>query len=183
MLGLIEELGWSDQVLFPRPYTVIYFEGEFYPFDSITSNMPKFLLRHYSLVDVARFGLAGVYLRFSSNWKPLEGHYSGRLDVRDFGQRIYELLWLPMLVGKFGEVNANTVNMAWLWPRLTRGRTAPGHLRGRVPGIDGQSGRFLRSRGAEIRLGTAVTGIQRDDLGLNVRGDTESRRPGIEIPV
>ena len=31
MLGLIEELGWSDQVLFPRPYTVIYFEGKFYP--------------------------------------------------------------------------------------------------------------------------------------------------------
>jgi protoporphyrinogen oxidase len=46
MLGLIEELGWSDQVLFPRPYTVIYFGGKFYPFDSITSNMPKFLLRH-----------------------------------------------------------------------------------------------------------------------------------------
>ncbi len=35
MLGLIDELGWSDQVLFPRPYTVMYYKGKFYPFDSI----------------------------------------------------------------------------------------------------------------------------------------------------
>ena len=32
MLGLIEELGWSDQVLFPRPVTVMYYKGKFYPF-------------------------------------------------------------------------------------------------------------------------------------------------------
>src|SRR3989304_9209106 len=35
ILGLIEELGWSARVLFPRPYTVMYHEGRFYPFDSI----------------------------------------------------------------------------------------------------------------------------------------------------
>ena len=34
MLGLIERLGWRDQVLFPRPYTVIYYQGKFYPLDS-----------------------------------------------------------------------------------------------------------------------------------------------------
>ena len=35
MLGLIDELGLSDKVLFPRPYTVVYHNGKFYPFDSI----------------------------------------------------------------------------------------------------------------------------------------------------
>ena len=35
MLGLIAELGWQDRVLFPRPYTVMYVDGNFYPFDSI----------------------------------------------------------------------------------------------------------------------------------------------------
>ena len=35
MLGLIEELGWSGRVRFPRPYTVVYHEGRFYPFRSI----------------------------------------------------------------------------------------------------------------------------------------------------
>ena len=34
MLGLIKELGWSDQVLFPRPLTVAYINGRFQPLDS-----------------------------------------------------------------------------------------------------------------------------------------------------
>ena len=35
MLGLIAELGLSDKVLFPRPYTVLLYKGKWYPFDSI----------------------------------------------------------------------------------------------------------------------------------------------------
>ena len=33
ILELIEELGWSEKVLFPRPYTVLYYRDKFYPFD------------------------------------------------------------------------------------------------------------------------------------------------------
>ena len=31
MLGLIEELGLSDNVIFPRPTTVMYYNGKFLP--------------------------------------------------------------------------------------------------------------------------------------------------------
>ena len=34
MLGLIDELGWRDQVIFRRPYTVVFFDGKFQPLDS-----------------------------------------------------------------------------------------------------------------------------------------------------
>ncbi len=35
ILGLIEELGWKDDVIFPRPYTVMFYQDRFYPFDAI----------------------------------------------------------------------------------------------------------------------------------------------------
>ncbi len=35
MLSLIDELGWRERVIFRRPYTVMYHQGKFYPFDSI----------------------------------------------------------------------------------------------------------------------------------------------------
>jgi protoporphyrinogen oxidase len=38
VLGLIDEIGARDKVLFPRPYTVIYYQGQFYPFDHMFSN-------------------------------------------------------------------------------------------------------------------------------------------------
>ena len=173
MLGLIEELGWRDQVIFPRPYTVIYWQGKFHPFDSITSNMPLFLLRHYSLLDVIRFGLAGVYLRFSSNWQPLEQYTAAEWTQRYFGKRVYELFWRPMLVGKFGEENLATVNMAWLWARLHSRTTRLGTFTGGFQAFMDKFADALRARGVEIRLGAPVTGIQRD-LGLKSQADTAS---------
>jgi protoporphyrinogen oxidase len=187
MLGFIQELGWRDQVIFPRPYTAIYWQGKFYPFDSITSNMPLFLLRHYSLIDVARFALAGVYLRFSSNWKPLEQYTAADWTQRYFGQRVYDLFWRPMLVGKFGEENLKTVNMAWLWARLHSRTTRLGTFTGGFQAFLDKLADLLRSQGVEIRLGVAVTGIrradglgsesqesQRDGLGLKSQSDTAS---------
>ena len=85
MLGFIKELGWSDQVLFPRPYTVIYYEGSSTRFDSIFTTMPAFLLRHFPLIDVARFGFVGIYLRFSANWEPLEKVTADEWTRRWFG--------------------------------------------------------------------------------------------------
>ncbi len=55
ILELIEELGWSNKVLFPRPVTVMYHKGKFFPFDSI----PNALLYPVS---------AGGSIRSDSDW-------------------------------------------------------------------------------------------------------------------
>jgi protoporphyrinogen oxidase len=172
VLGLIKELGWSDQVLFPRPYTVIYWEGKFYPFDSIYTNMPLFLLRHYPLTDVIRFGLVGAYLRFSPWWLPLERVTADEWTRRWFGERIYKLFWRPMLVGKFGEENLKVVNMAWLWARLHARTTRLGTFVGGFQAFLDKLADAARKQGAEIRLNCAVTRIS------SQKSKVESRRPG-----
>jgi protoporphyrinogen oxidase len=162
ILGLIDELGWRDQVVFPRPYTVIYYEGRFHPFDSMFTNMPLFLLRHFSPIDVLRFGLAGAYLRFWPRWQPLEKVTASEWTRRRFGARLYEAIWKPMLVGKFGEENLGVVNMAWLWARLHSRTTRLGTFKGGFQVFLNRLADVVRSRGADIRLGGPVTGIQRN---------------------
>jgi len=66
MLGLIDELGYADKVVFPRPYTVMYHEGEWHPFDSVIQ-----ALKYPGLgwgINKIRFGLVGLYLRMTENW-------------------------------------------------------------------------------------------------------------------
>jgi protoporphyrinogen oxidase len=65
MLGLIKELGWEDKVLFPRPLTVMYHNGKFYPFDSIVK-MALFPGLGFGL-DKIRFGCRVVSA--TNNWK------------------------------------------------------------------------------------------------------------------
>ncbi len=162
MLDFIRELGWSDQVLFPRPYTVVYYQGQFYPLDSYVE-AAKFMLRHFSLVDVARFGLVGLYLRFSPKWQPLERVTADAWMRRWAGKRVYDTLWRPMLVGKFGEENLNLVNMAWFWARLHARTTRLGTFVGGFQAFMDKLAALLIGRGVAIRLGAAVTGIRRAD--------------------
>jgi len=175
MLDFIRELGWSDQVIFPRPYTVIYWEGKFYPFDSIFTTIPAFLLRHFPITDVIRYGVVGIYIRFLARWEPLEKVTADAWTRRWFGQRVYDLQLRPMLVGKFGEENLKIVNMAWLWARLRSRTTRLGTFVGGFQAFLDKLADLLRSRGVEIRLGIAVTGIRRTaGLRLKSQSDTGS---------
>ncbi len=168
MLGLIERLGWRDQVVFPRPYTVVYYEGKFYPLDSYVEAF-KFTLSKFGPIDLIRFGLTGLYLKLTPRWQPLEQVTADAWMRKMTGERIYNALWRPLLVGKFGEENLDVVNMAWLWARIHARTTRLGTFVGGFQAFVDKLADRLRSRGVEIRLSTPVTQIRRagaDQAGL-----------------
>jgi len=158
MLGLIKELGLSDQVLFPRPYTVVYYQGQFHPLDSYVETL-KFTMRHFSLLDLIRFGMAGLYLRLTTRWQPLEKVTADAWLRKWVGPNIYNTLWRPMLIGKFGEENLNVVNMAWFWARIKARTTRLGTFVGGFQTFWDKLADVVRAQGVEIRLNTPVTNI------------------------
>jgi protoporphyrinogen oxidase len=158
MLGLIAELGWRDQVVFRRPYTVVYYQGQFQPLDSYSEAL-KFTIRHFSLLDLVRFGLVGMYLRLTPWWQPLESVTADAWMRKWVGSRIYDTLWKPLLVGKFGEANLNVVNMAWLWARIKARTTRLGTFAGGFQAFLDRLAEVVRSQGTEIFLNRPVTGI------------------------
>ncbi|HEX9014007.1 MAG TPA: NAD(P)/FAD-dependent oxidoreductase [Anaerolineaceae bacterium] len=159
MLGLIDELGWSSQVRFPRPYTVMYHQGKFYPFDSMFTNIPLFLLRHYPLADVIRFGLVGLYLRLTNNWQSLEKTTAEAWMRKYAGDHVYEVMWEPMMIGKFGERYSRVVNMAWLWARLHARTTRLGTFEGGFQAFADQFAARLREMGVRICLSAPISRI------------------------
>jgi protoporphyrinogen oxidase len=170
MLGLIGELGWQDKVRFPRPYTVLLHRGKWYPFDSI----PKALMfpgLGFGL-DKVRFGFVGLFLRLTNNWKALERHTADTWMTRWAGRRVYEKMWKPLLVGKFGPYYQD-VNMAWMWARLKARSTRLGTFEGGFQAFADMLAGRLREMGVEIRLKASVQGIRRQAGGLeiNLAGD------------
>ncbi len=160
MLGLIKELGWSDKVLFPRPYTVMYHEGKFYPFDSITKAI-LFPGLGWGLNKV-RFGLVGLYLRLTNNWKALEKVTVDEWMRKWAGEKVYKLMWEPLVIGKFGERYYKTVNMAWMWARLKARTTRLGTFEGGFQNFADLFAEKLRGMGVDVRLSVKVELIKRD---------------------
>jgi len=161
ILGLIKELGWSDQVLFPRPFTVAYVNGKFEPLDSPLMAL-KFFLFNFPLIDMIRFGFATLYLRLTPWWQPLEQVTADAWTRKWYGERVYKTFWRPLLVGKFGEENLEVVNMAWLWARLHARTTRLGTFVGGFQKFLDNLAEVVKKQGAEIKLNTMVTGIKKD---------------------
>jgi protoporphyrinogen oxidase len=103
----------------------------------------------------------GVYLKLTPRWQPLEKVTAAEWMRRWCGPRVYEAMWKPLLVSKFGEENLGTVNMAWLWARLKARTTRLGTFRGGFQAFLDKLAGVVRGQGAELRLKCPVTGIRR----------------------
>lgn len=158
ILGLIDELGWRDQVLFPRPVTVMYHKGKFYPFDSIPA-----ALMYPGLgwgINKIRFGLVGLYLRLTKNWQPLEKTTVDAWMRKWAGDKVYKQMWEPMMIGKFGEEYAKVVNMAWMWARLHVRTTRLGTFQGGFQTFADKFADRLRQMGVNILLNSRIKKIE-----------------------
>jgi len=171
MLGLIKELGWEDKVLFPRPLTVMYHKGKFYPFDSILK-MALFPGLGFGL-DKIRFGFVGLYLRLTNNWKALEQVTADAWMMKWAGKNVYEKMWKPLLVGKFGPYYAQ-VNMAWMWARIKARTTRLGTFEGGFQRFASLFAEHLLEMGIEFRMGVSVESIKREQAQLAVRSEGQS---------
>jgi protoporphyrinogen oxidase len=172
MLGLIKELGWEDKVIFPRPLTVMYHNGKFYPFDSIVKAL---LFPGLGFgINKIRFGLVGLFLRLTNNWKALEKFTVDEWLRKWAGEKVYKLMWEPLVIGKFGERYYKQVTMAWMWARLKARTTRLGTFEGGFQNFSDLFAERLRNLGVEIRMQTPVTLIERGTAtgGVTIQSKT-----------
>ena len=161
MLGLVKELELSDKVIFPRPYTVMYHNGKFYPLDSVIKAI-LFPGLGWGMTKI-RFGLVGLFLRLTTNWQELEKYTVDEWMRKWMGDAGYKLMWEPLVIGKFGAQYYKQVNMAWMWARLHARTTRLGTYEGGFQAFADQFAEKLMAAGVEIKLSTPVTHIERNE--------------------
>ena len=114
IMGLIDELGLADRLVWRQSKVGIFYDGRVYDFVT-----PLDLLRFTAipLIDRLRLGLVGLRLRRQKNWRPYEAVTAKEWIIKNAGQRNYDVVWGPLLRGKFGQ-RADDVSMAWFWSKI-----------------------------------------------------------------
>ena len=155
VLALIQEIGHSDKVFFPRPTTAVWHQGKAYPLDS-----PLAVLKYPGIpfLDRLRFGLVTAYLRLTRKWEPLEGITAHEWLNHWIGPRVYDDLLRPLLIGKFGKYYRE-VNTAWWWARFHKRTPKLGYFEGGFQGFADALAQAAQMHGAEIQLRTPVQRI------------------------
>jgi protoporphyrinogen oxidase len=155
IISLVNELGMENKLFFPRPTTSVIYDGKIVPFDSPQRwiTFPGF-----NLIDVGRFGMVSAYLRFSNSWRSLEKETADSWMRRWYGDKIYEMTWEPMLIGKFGP-HYQEANMAWMWARLHVRSPKLGYFEGGFQAFIDRLVSAVEDRGGLIHYQSPVVSI------------------------
>jgi protoporphyrinogen oxidase len=118
VIDLIEELGLQSKLKWHKSSIGLYYDGKMYPFLGAI-DLLKF--GGLGLVDKFRLGLVYLWLKFDGAWKKYENITAAEWMEKWAGKKAYEVIWKPLLKGKFHEYYQK-ISMAWLWARIhTRG--------------------------------------------------------------
>lgn len=175
ILELIEELGENSNVLLRPTRTGMYYADQFFRLST-----PLDLLRFKALpfLDRIRLGVAVLRARSVKDWSKLE-HLSAKEWLIDLcGQRAYDVVWDPLLTGKFGSV-AEDVSAVWFWKKLVlRGgsRSSSGdevlaYYKGGFAALAERLEQEIKKLGGEVRLRTPA---------LRVIAGADGRAAGVE---
>ena len=172
-IGLFRELGLEDRLEWKAPVTATLRDGAIHRLDS-----PSSLLRFGPLpvADRVRMGAALAALKAMPNPRLLEGRTAADWLRRWMGRRAYEVVWEPLLRGKFGAA-APEIAMPWFWGRVHDRTTQLGYPRGGFQQLYERLAEEVRRHGGEVRLGTTVTGVRTiGDGGFEVETDAGAER-------
>jgi len=160
-IGLVDELGLGDDLLWRRPLTVTLRDGRAHQLDS-----PASLLRFSPLPipDRLRMGAALAYLRALPNPGRLEGIAAADWIRRRMGRAAYDVVWGPLLRGKFGET-AEEIGMPWFWARVHDRTAELGYLRGGFQRLYDRLAERIGELGGELRLGSEVREVRTNPAG------------------
>jgi protoporphyrinogen oxidase len=167
ILGLMDELGIGDQLLWIESKVGVYSEGQIYdfvtPFDLIG-------FKPLGLINRIKMGLMYLYLGRVDDWQSLEQITAREWILRYLGSEIYEKFWGALLRGKFGD-SADQVSMTWLWGKIKvrgssrQGATAKEKLAYPVGSFEIITQALvdrLQAGGADLRLNREVIGLTTD---------------------
>ena len=116
-----------------------------------------------------RLGLLALRARRVRDWRGLEDRTAADWLRELGGERVYEVVWQPLLRGKFGDL-AEEVAAVWFWNKLklrgsSRGKGGAEQLayyRGGFAALADALADAIRAQGGAIRTGVAVRGLQVD---------------------
>ncbi len=114
MTGLIHELGLGHKLAWLESKVGLFHGGKIWNFST-----PMDLLRFkpLSLAQRLRLGFWTFVLQKTTNWKKFEDITAQEWIIKRMGRPAYEVIWEPLLRGKFGEYY-DQVSMTWLWGKI-----------------------------------------------------------------
>jgi protoporphyrinogen oxidase len=163
VLGLLAELSLDARVVYSSTRTGMYFANRLY---RLTKPLDLIRFTPLSLADRFRLGRLILRARRVGDWRDIDDMSAAEWLKRLGGERVYRIVWEPLLRGKFGQ-HSESVSASWIWSKLrlrggSRGRGGEERLayfRGGFAALAEAISSHVLDHGGELRLGSTVSAL------------------------
>ncbi|MBV9266460.1 MAG: NAD(P)/FAD-dependent oxidoreductase [Acidobacteriaceae bacterium] len=179
IMDLVRKLDVEDKILFRESRTGMYYSHRFF---KLSSPMDVLRFKPLSFPNRIRLGLGALAARRIENWTNLESITAREWLLQLFGKQVYEVVWEPLLIGKFGKVSTE-VSAVWFWNKLKLrgGSRAKGgaeqlvYFKGGFAALAERMAEEIVRLGGEIRTNCEVTRLDVfDQRAVRVHSHSET---------
>src|SRR5262245_3569424 len=169
LIGLIDELGLTDQLHWSETGMGFLVDGRLYGFNS---PLDLFRFGALGLPDRLRTGLGALYItKLKRRGADLDDIRAVDWLRRMFGPRVFKRIWDPLLRAKFGD-RRDGLPAYWVWNTLNRekdgGQEVKGYLRCGYRGLAEALQAAVIARGGEVRMRCPARAITETADGVRV---------------
>lgn len=163
IFNLVSELGANERITVKPSRTGMFYANSTF---RLTSPWDVLRFRPLRLINRVRLGLLALRVRRIREWRRLESVTAAQWLREMAGRQVYEVVWEPLLRGKFG-IFAEQISAVWFWNKLKlrggsrakAGEEQLAYFQGGFAYLADLIEKSITSRGGHIRRGETVTRI------------------------
>jgi len=163
VLNLIDQLGLGHLKRYVSSNTGLYYANSIF---RLASPLDLLKFEPIPIFDRIRTGIMALVARRTKDWRALEDITAEEWLVRYGGRRAYEVIWNPLMHGKFGS-EAENVSAVWIWNKLklrgssrnSRGAESLVYFGGGFGALTDGIQHALKKRGVSIYTNTSVNRV------------------------
>lgn len=165
ILKLAKEVG--HKVIFKRPKTSIFINGKINQLDDPISLL---FFRQLPIIDRIRTGFVLLLLKINPYWQLLEGVTAKKFIVTIMGERVWKVLWEPLLAKKFGRFHSK-ISASWFWARIKKRSSSLGYPEKGFLAFAEKIEKVIKKRDGNFSYQTIVKRLAQKENGILVTDD------------
>ncbi len=160
----VRRIGQEDQIVPRETRTGMYYAHRFF---KLSTPRDVLTFKPLSFFNRLRLGYGTLAARRVKDWKYLEEETAVEYLQKHFGKQVYQVVWEPLMTGKFG-VFTNRISAVWIWNKLKlRGSTRSkqgvemlAYYKGGFAALADRAVEHIVNNGGAVRLGVPATGLR-----------------------
>jgi len=167
IITLAKKIGLENKLFFSQPITSTLLPAKKSEAPLIRQlDSPQSLLSFSDLplIDRVRTGILLAFCKVNPFWQPLESITAETFIKTIGGQAGWQMLWEPLLYGKFGPY-ASRVPASWFWARIQKRTQRLGYFEGGFQRVAEALAQKIKQQGGKIYTGVSMKPIRQNANG------------------